>query len=125
MAITTVTLVPFTEYGVPSGNYDGSSEDFIGDPQKAANYYRGRGGTQTIRWVYLGVQGRVTIQATLDNDPAESRWFDIAATGDSSTDDSTTITATYIEAVVGNFVWLRAVVSNFKDGTIEVVQATY
>jgi hypothetical protein len=125
MAITTVTLLPSTTYGTPSGNYDGSSEDFIGDPQKAANYYRGRGGTQTIRWVYLGVQGRVTIQATLDNDPADSRWFDIAATGDGSTDDSTTITATYIQAVVGNFVWLRAVVSNFKDGTIEVVQATY
>jgi len=125
MAITTVTLLPSTTYGTPSGNYDGSSEDFIGDPQKAANYYRGRGGTQTIRWVYLGVQGKVTIQATLDNDPADSRWFDIAATGDSSTDDSTTITATYIEAVVGNFTWLRAVVTNFKDGTIEVVQATY
>ena len=125
MAITTVTLLPSTTYGTPSGNYDGSSEDFTGDPQKAANYYRGRGGTQTIRWVYLGVQGKVTIQATLDNDPADSRWFDIAATGDSSTDDSTTITATYVEAVVGNFTWLRAVVSNFKDGTIEVVQATY
>jgi hypothetical protein len=125
MAITTVTLLPSTTYGTPSGNYDGSSEDFIGDPQKAANYYRGRGGTQTIRWVYLGVQGKVTIQATLDNDPADSRWFEVAATGDGSTDDSTTITATYIEAVVGNFVWLRAVVSNFKDGTIEVVQATY
>ena len=125
MAITTVTLLPSTTYGTPSGNYDGSSEDFIGDPQKAANYYRGRGGTQTIRWVYLRFQGKVTIQATLDNDPADSRWFDIAATGDSSTDDSTTITATYIEAVVGNFVWLRAVVTNFKDGTIEVVQATY
>lgn len=125
MAITTVTLLPSTTYGTPSGNYDGSSEDFIGDPQKAANYYRGRGGTQTIRWVYLGVQGRVTIQATLDNDPADSRWFEVAATGDGSTDDSTTITATYIQAVVGNFTWLRAVVTNFKDGTIEVVQATY
>jgi hypothetical protein len=125
MAITTVTLLPSTTYGTPSGNYDGSSEDFIGDPQKAANYYRGRGGTQTIRWVYLGFQGRVTIEATLDNDPADSRWFEVAATGDTSTDDSTTITATYIEAVVGNFVWLRAVVTNFKDGTIEVVQATY
>jgi len=125
MAITTVTLLPSTTYGTPSGTYDGSSQDFIGDPQKAANYYRGRGGTQTIRWVYQGVQGKVTIQATLDNDPADSRWFDIAATGDGSSDDSTTITATYVEAVVGNFVWLRAVVSNFKDGTIEVVQATY
>jgi hypothetical protein len=125
MAVTTVTLLPSTTYGTPSGNYDGSSEDFTGDPQKAANYYRGRGSTQTIRWVYLGFQGRVTIQATLDNDPADSRWFEVAATGDNSTDDSTTITATYIEAVMGNFTWLRAVVTNFKDGTIEVVQATY
>ncbi len=41
---TTVALLSYTEYGVPSGNYDGSSEDFIGTPQKAANYYRGRGG---------------------------------------------------------------------------------
>jgi hypothetical protein len=97
----------------------------VGDPQKAANYYRGRGSTQTIRWVYLGFQGKVTIQATLDNDPADSRWFEVAATGDGSTDDSTTITATYIEAVMGNFTWLRAAVTNFKDGTIQVVQATY
>ena len=125
MSITTVTLLPSTTHGTPSGNYDGSSEDFIGVPQKAANYYHGRSGTQTIRWVYLGVEGLVTIQATLDNDPADSRWFDIAATGDGSSDSSTTITATYVQAVVGNFTWLRAVVSNFKDGTIEVVQATY
>ena len=125
MAITTVTLLPSTTYGTPSGNYDGSSEDFIGDPQKAANYYRGRGGTQTIRWVYLGFQGKVTIQATLDNDPADSRWFDVAAYGDGSSADSSTITDTHIQAVMGNFVWLRAVVSNFKDGVIEVVQATY
>jgi hypothetical protein len=125
MAITTVTLLPYTEYGVPSGTYDGSSEDFIGIPQKAANYYRGRGSIQTIRWAFRGVQGEVVIQATLDNDPAESRWFDVAAYGDGSSADSSTITDTYIEAVMGNFVWLRAVVSNFRDGVIESVQATY
>ena len=125
MAITTVTLLPSTTYGTPSGNYDGSSEDFIGDPQKAANYYRGRGSIQTIRWVFRGVQAEVVIQATLDNDPADSRWFSVAAYGDGSSADSSTITDTYIQAVMGNFTWLRAVVTNFKDGTIEVVQATY
>lgn len=122
---TTVALLPYTEYGVPSGNYDGSSEDFIGTPQKAANYYRGRGGVQTLRWVYRGVQGEVTVQATLDPDPADSRWFDVAVYGDGSTADSTTITDTYYQTVTGNFTWLRAVVVNFTDGTIETVQATY
>ena len=53
------------------------------------------------------------------------RWFDVAAYGDGSSADSSTITDTYIQAVMGNFVWLRAVVTNFKDGIIEVVQATY
>jgi hypothetical protein len=125
MAITTVTLVPYTEYGVPSGTYDGSSEDFVCVPQKAANYYLGRGGIQTLRWVFRGVQGEVSIQATLDNDPADSRWFDIAAYGDGSSADSSTITDTYIQAVVGNFTWLRAVVTNFRDGVIETVQAAY
>jgi hypothetical protein len=48
MTVDTVVLVPTTEHGVPSGNYDGSSQDFVADPAKAANYYRGRGGLQTV-----------------------------------------------------------------------------
>ena len=125
MSTTTVTLVPATQNGVPSGNYDGSSEEFIGDPQKAANYYRGRGGVQTIKWDFEGVQGEVTIQATLDADPATVQWFDIASFGDGSTADSATITTLHYESVLGNFTWLRAVVTNFTDGTIELVSATY
>ena len=125
MTTTTVTLLPSTTHGVPSGNYDGSSEDFIGTPQKAANYYRGRGGVQTIQWRFLGVQGDVTIQATLDADPATVQWFDVTSYGDGSTADSTTITDVHNDSVLGNFTWLRAVVTNFTDGTIELVSATY
>ena len=125
MATTTVTLLPSTTHGVPSGNYDGSSEDFVGVPQKAANYYRGRGGVQTIQWRFLGVQGDVTIQATLDADPATVQWFDVTSYGDGSTADSATITDVHYDSVLGNFTWLRAVVTNFRDGTIELVSATY
>lgn len=122
---TTVVLIPYTEHGVPSGNYDGSSEDFVGTPQKAANYYRGRGGLQTIRWSFDTVQAEVLIQATLDNDPTTVFWVDVASYGDDSTADSTTITDTYYQTVMGNFTWLRAVVKNFNDGIIQVVSATY
>ena len=125
MAATTVFLLPLTTHGEPSGNYDGSSEDFIGTPQKAANYYRGRGGVQTIQWRFIGVQGDVTIQATLDADPATTQWADVISYGDASTADSTTITDIHTEGVLGNFTWLRAVVTNFTDGTIESVTATY
>ena len=125
MTTTTVTLIPSTTYGTPSGNYDGSSQDFVGDPQKAANYYRGRGGVQTIKWRFEGVQAEVTIQATLDADPATEQWFDVTTYGDGSTADSTTITDLHYDSVLGNFTWLRAVVTNFTDGTIRSVTATY
>ena len=122
---TTVILLPSTIHGVPSDNYDGSSQDFVGTPAKAANYYRGRGGVQTIQWRFIGVQGDVTIQATLDADPATVQWFDVTSYGDGSTADSTTITDVHYDSVLGNFTWLRAVVTNFTDGTIELVSATY
>lgn len=122
---TTVVLIPYTEHGVPTGNYDGSSEDFIGTPQKASSYYRGRGGLQTIRWSFDGVQAEVLIQATLDNDPTTEFWVDVASYGDDSTADSSTITDTYYQTVTGNFTWLRAVVKNFNDGIIQTVSATY
>jgi len=122
---TTVVLIPRTEHSVPTGNYDGSSEDFIGTPQKASSYYRGRGGLQTIRWSFDGVQAEVLIQATLDNDPTTEFWVDVASYGDDSTADSSTITDTYYQTVTGNFTWLRAVVKNFNDGIIQTVSATY
>jgi hypothetical protein len=121
MTTTTVTLIPATVYGTPSGNYDGSSPDFIGDPQKAANYYRGRGGVQTLQWTLAGAQAVITVQATLDADPATLQWFNIAAYGNADTP----ITAVYSDSVLGNFTWLRASVTSFSAGNITSVTATY
>ena len=122
MAITTVTLLPYTEYGVPSGNYDGSSEDFIGDPQKAANYYRGRGGLQTVTFSLDQFEGRIVLQATLDTVPATAKWFDVYEIGDGS---SIPITDYHPESIVGNFVWMRVRVAGFSGGTINTVTITY
>ena len=43
MIITSETLLGETVYGTASGNYDGSSQLFYGDPVIAANYYGGLG----------------------------------------------------------------------------------
>lgn len=125
MSINTVVLIPETEHGVPSGNYDGSSTDFTGDPQRAANYYRGRGGLQTVRFAVTNFIGAVTIQATLDADPATARWFDTYNYGDENAVSDGSTTETYSTNVVGNFTWLRAVVTNFQYGTIDHVTASY
>ena len=121
MTTTTVTLIPATVYGTPSGNYNGSDPDFVGDPQKAANYYRGRGGVQTIQWNLSGAQALITVQATLDADPATVQWFDITAYGNATTP----VTAVHSDSVLGNFTWLRAAVTGFAAGNITAVTATY
>jgi hypothetical protein len=123
MPVSTVTLMPTTVHGVPSGNYDGSSQDFTGNPQKAANYYRGRGGMQTVLYRVTNFVGAITIEATLDDDPATARWFPTNIYGDGST--GTPVNDVHPANIQGNFTWLRAKVTAFSTGTIDIVTATY
>ncbi len=122
MKTTTLQLLPTTTYGTPSGNYDGSSEDWSGVDQPAANYYGGFGGLQTVAFYLLNFQGKIKIEATLDSEPAlDSDWFR-AYEFDSNTSPTTNNFSTNI---TGNFTWLRANVENFSAGTITSVMLSY
>ena len=117
--MTTVTLLPLTEYGVPSGNYDGSSLDFVGNAIPAANYYGGQGPIQTFTYTFANLIANVTTQATLSDSPEQAAWFDVynfATTVNTS--------STYASTVMGNFSWLRVAVTDFTSGNI-IVTATY
>ena len=59
MKTTTLQLLPTTSYGTPSGNYDGSSLDFNGDREQAANYYGGFGDLQTLAFFVEAFEGRI------------------------------------------------------------------
>ena len=117
--MTTVTLLPLTEYGVPSGNYDGSSLDFVGNAIPAANYYGGQGPIQTFTYTFANLIANVTTQATLSDSPEQAAWFDVY-------NFATTIntSSTYASTVMGNFSWLRVAVTDFTSGNI-IVTATY
>ena len=119
--MTTETLLTAVTHGTPSGNYDGSSQDWLSNAVKAADYYRGRGGVQTLGFSVTGFQGTITIEATLDTDPDSAAWFSTLVYGDASTVTTQSIS----ESVVGNFTWLRARVENFEAGVINTVTATY
>ena len=58
---TTVTLLPLTVYGTPSGNYDGSSATFVGNAVPAANYYGGQGSLQTLNYIVTGLDAVITV----------------------------------------------------------------
>jgi hypothetical protein len=119
--ITTETLLTAVTHGTPSGNYDGSSQDWFSDAIKAADYYRGRGGVQTIGFSVSGFQGTITIEATLDMDPDSAAWFNTLTYGNA---ESTT-TQVISQTVTGNFTWIRARIEQFDAGTINTVTVTY
>ena len=118
--MTTQTILGVTEYGVPSGNYDGSSQDWSSDPVTAANYYRGRGSVQTITFSVADFVGTMYLEACLDEDPAEANWFTTYTYG-----SETPLSDYHPETVSGNFVWMRVRVAGFDAGTITSVTITY
>lgn len=122
MKTTTLQLLPTTTYGTPSGNYDGSSQDFSGDRQQAANYYGGFGGLQTIAFYLSQFQGRIQIQATLDSDPVtDLAWFQIS----NYNSGSSAVTTNFSRNITGNFTWIRAKVLDFEVGTISKIMLSY
>jgi hypothetical protein len=122
MKTTTLQLLPTTSYGTPSGNYDGSSQDFDGVRQQAANYYGGFGGLQTVAIFLNGFQGRIRIQASLDTDPTmDGQWFHVYEFN--STESATT--NNFSTNITGNFTWIRANVLDFDAGTISKIMLSY
>jgi len=120
-AYTTQTLVDDVTYGSASGNYDGSSQDWLSNAVPAANYYGGQGSLQTITYQLQDFVGIITIQATLNDLQDSAPWFDIATYGDGSTADTGTVPVT----VMGNFTWIRAEITEFSAGTIQAINVAY
>jgi len=118
----TYTILGLTEFGVPSGNYDGSSLDWTSNPLQAADYYRGRGSsTQTVTFRLDDFEGRIVVEATLDSDADSAVWFNTFEIGDPEVPLSDYHPAT----IQGNFCWLRIRVELFEAGTIQFITVTY
>lgn len=115
--INSQTLLSNVIYGEPSGRYDGSSQDWTSTAAKAADYYQGRGGIQSVNFSVTGFVGTIVLEATLDTDSDSATWFNVLEFDDS--------TAQRSEPVIGNFTWIRARIQSFDAGTIDSVVVTY
>ncbi len=125
MTVNTITVLATTQRGTPSGNYDGSSLDFVGDAAKAVGYYRGQGSLETLIIQVTGFHGAIKIQGSLDEEPtgidSQVGWSDVYnydAVGETRTDY-------HPQNITGNFAWIRAVITNFEAGTINSITTTY
>ena len=113
--LTNEPLLPLTVYGTPSGNYNGSSPDFIGNAVIASSYYGHRGtGLQTVVLQVTNFVGVINLRATLNDWTEQAMWFDVDTYGNVATPT----TATTAINLPGNFVWIRAEVTEFTAGTI-------
>lgn len=122
--ITTETILSGVEFGVPSGNYDGSSQDWYSDAAQAANYYRGRGSLQTVLISVTGFEGMIYIEGTLDTvpDSVDTKWFNTYTYGDGS---SIPLTDYHPATITGNFTWIRLRIEGFSGGRINAVTISY
>ena len=122
MKTTSLQLLPATNQGSASGNYDGTATSFNGDAVKAAGYYSSRGTLQTVAFFTTDLLATITIQATVDSTVTESSWFDvhtIAGDGSSVTNDNE------VANLTGRYTWMRVKVTNFTQGVIDKVNVSY
>lgn len=117
---TTQILLPATSFPGPTG----VSASVDGDAKQAAAYYLANRDLQTISW-NLGTEftGDISIQASITTEPTlDSDWFTVY---DLDITSGLVATQQGYNNLVGNYVWIRAIVRNWTLGSISLVAATY
>ena len=128
---TTVVLIPQTAYPGPPG----TTAAFVGTKQQAAAYYLANRNLQTITW-NLGQTpqpqnqngnpvfvGNIEIQASIATAPGgDTDWFNVYSID--TTPDQYNVQAGFYN-LVGNYIWLRAVVTDWTQGPISLITANY
>ena len=115
-----------------SGTQTLKSEKVKGDA-----YFGTTDGLHTVMIDLAGFIGTIKIQGSLADDPAETDWFDAQLNdGEFQVDASGKVTKIVVESITyalaetsikvynttGNFVWLRANISDWTAGTITRIE---
>jgi len=125
-----------------NNTHDGDStvQTVTGSKYKGDGYYGRSDGFHTVQYNLTGFIGQIRIQGTLAIDPGDDDWFTVElGTGNSSVDTTGLITAQNITSVeytsvttntknynfTGNYVWVRAYVSNWTDGTVNSIKLNH
>lgn len=117
------TLVGSTAHGTASGNYNGITTSFSSDPAKADGYYGYTDGLHTVAVVTNSFVGTISIQGTLVENPEDTDWFDIS--NQTYGDNSSALSLSEVSNFTGNFVHVRASITNFTAGSITSIQFNY
>ena len=101
---------------------DSTQETVTGEKFKGDGYYGRSDGFHSVQYNLAGFIGTVVMQATLAVDPATEDWFTLSTTEHTSADvESTEADGGFIYNFTGNYVWVRAYINNWTDGTVSSV----
>jgi hypothetical protein len=117
---TLVVLIPNTPH---LGN-ENNVQALTGSAKQAADYYISLRNMQTISWsLTTNFSGNIHIQASLDSEPSDTgNWATVYTI---ITTSSTSPVYDGYYNLQGNYVWLRAIVTNWTVGTIRQITASY
>lgn len=109
---------------VPTINFDRAGPLYISDKQKGAGYFKSQNPLHTVVYSIMnGFTGDIKIQGTLVTNPTESDWVDVPNTAENlvSVQSTTSINKNF----KGQYVWIRAVISNFTAGSLVKISYSY
>lgn len=100
-----------------------STSTVVGEKYRGDGYYGRSDGLHTAQITVSDMVGTIKIQGTLAVEPVDADWFDITGAEYDSTADGRT--GSFMYNFTGNFVWVRAYVTNFYDGTINSIKLNH
>ena len=118
---------------------DSTTETVTGEKYKGDGYYSRSDGFHTIQINLSGFLGDIEMQGTLAINPTDADYFPILLGNGQKVDTSgkvSTNTVTKLEYTAnetssktynftGNYVWIRAKISNWTDGTVNSIQLNH
>lgn len=119
---------------------DSAVQTLTGEKFRGDGFYGRSDGLHTIQIDLNGFIGRIEIQGTLAVEPAEEDWFSATlGTGNQSVDTTGLIREENINRIdfnqptttvksynfTGNYVWIRAKVSNWTDGAVNSIKMNH
>ena len=103
---------------------DSTNETVTGEKFKGDGYYGRSDGFHTVQYSLDKFIGTVNIQATLAVDPTADDWFTVYTQAYPVVNDEGTTTSN-IANFTGNYVWVRAYISNWTDGTVTNIKLNH
>ena len=100
---------------------DSTTETVTGEKFKGDGYYGRSDGFHTVQYTLDGFIGTIEMQATLAIDPTADDWFTVYTQAYPVVDDAGA-TGSFLTNFTGNYVWVRAYVSNWTDGAVTSVR---